>query len=75
MNFHHFRFKITKFILLFAQTDINECSEETDDCDRLTQLCLNTPGSFRCQQKVVEKCLHGLRENPVTRLCEGAFSL
>lgn len=53
--------------------DINECTEGIDICDRRTQLCLNTPGGYSCQDKVTENCLTGLRFNPSTRLCEGAF--
>jgi hypothetical protein len=58
----------TKFLL-----DINECAEGNDDCDRRTQLCLNTPGSFKCQDKVVDTCLPGLKYNLETKLCEGAL--
>ena len=32
-------------IILFA--DIDECAEETDDCDENT-VCVDTPGSYTC---------------------------
>ncbi|KAL7022702.1 hypothetical protein ACKWTF_012350 [Chironomus riparius] len=50
--------------------DINECAEGLDDCDRRTQLCLNIPGSFKCQDKVVDTCLPGLKYDLETKLCE-----
>lgn len=31
--------------------DIDECVEETDDCNRKSQICLNMQGSFFCQNK------------------------
>lgn len=55
--------------------DINECSEGTDDCNRKTQLCLNTRGSYKCQEKIGDKCLPGLKYNSGTKLCEGARRL
>lgn len=51
--------------------DVNECSEGTDDCNRKTQLCLNTRGSYKCQEKIGDKCLPGLKYNLETKLCEG----
>lgn len=56
----------TKFLL-----DINECAEGLDDCDRRTQLCLNIPGGFKCQDKVVDTCLPGLKYNLEKKSCEG----
>lgn len=55
--------------------DINECSEGTDDCNRKTQLCLNTRGSYKCQEKIGDKCLLGLKYNSETKLCEGGYCL
>lgn len=52
--------------------DINECLEGTDDCNRKTQLCLNLRGSYKCQDKIGDKCLTGLKYNSETKLCEGA---
>lgn len=52
-------------------SDINECSEESDDCNRKTQLCLNTRGGYKCQEKIGDKCLPGLKYNSETKLCEG----
>lgn len=51
--------------------DINECSEGLDDCNRKTQLCLNTRGGYKCQEKIGDKCLPGLKYNIGTKLCEG----
>ncbi|XP_077299584.1 uncharacterized protein LOC143920546 [Arctopsyche grandis] len=31
--------------------DIDECAEEKDDCNRMSQFCLNMQGSFFCQNK------------------------
>lgn len=50
---------------------MNECLEELDNCDRETQHCLNTRGSFNCQNKVTEKCLLGLAFDPILKQCQG----
>lgn len=55
--------------------DINECAEGTDDCNRTTQLCLNMRGSYKCKERVGDKCLTGLKYNSETKLCEGACRL
>lgn len=64
--FYHF--------LLLCDEDINECSEGLDDCNSQTQLCLNTKGGFKCQEKIDkigDKCLPGLKFDEETKLCEG----
>jgi hypothetical protein len=61
--------------LLFPSKDINECTEGIDNCNRQTQLCLNIPGGYKCQDKAIDKCLPGLQFNSVTSLCEGASLL
>lgn len=63
------------FTIIISIKDINECSEAIDDCNRQTQLCLNTPGGYRCQDKVTENCIPGLSFNTETSLCEGALLL
>lgn len=60
-----------KFIFLFP--DINECLEETDNCNRKTQLCINTRGQYKCQSKIVDECLPGLKYNLGTKQCEGVY--
>lgn len=73
--FHEACFFLIFFLLFwFNSADINECSEGTDDCNRKTQLCLNTRGSYKCQEKIVDKCLPGLKYNLETKLCEGGLA-
>ncbi|RUS86328.1 hypothetical protein EGW08_005913 [Elysia chlorotica] len=38
--------------------DINECTLNTDTCDKLTETCINTEGSFQCE------CLPGFQVSP-----------
>ena len=33
---------------LFYFTDINECVERSDSCDRINGDCINIPGSYQC---------------------------
>ena len=80
--FFHFCFFVG-FRFFCAQTnqndsissDINECSEGIDGCNRKTQLCLNTLGGYNCQEKIGDKCFPGLKYNVETKLCEGAERL
>lgn len=51
--------------------DINECLEETDNCNDSTQICLNTRGSFVCQNKVSEQCLPGFKYDKNKKTCQG----
>lgn len=34
--------------LFFLPTDIEECLQALDNCDRATSKCINTPGSYNC---------------------------
>ncbi|CAL1286687.1 unnamed protein product [Larinioides sclopetarius] len=31
--------------------DVNECAQRTDQCDRVTQRCVNTNGSYECENE------------------------
>lgn len=50
--------------------DIDECEERLDDCQRLSQHCINTHGSFFCQDHVSKRCAPGFKVNPGTGICE-----
>ncbi|XP_049881665.1 fibulin-1-like isoform X2 [Pectinophora gossypiella] len=50
--------------------DIDECEEHLDDCQRLSQHCINTHGSFFCQDHVSKRCTPGFKVNKVTGICE-----
>ncbi|XP_059057895.1 latent-transforming growth factor beta-binding protein 4-like isoform X2 [Achroia grisella] len=50
--------------------DIDECEERLDDCQRLSQHCINTHGSFFCQDHVSKRCTPGFKVNSVTGICE-----
>ncbi|PFH36284.1 calcium binding egf domain-containing protein [Besnoitia besnoiti] len=43
--------------------DINECATAHNDCDERTTVCINTPGSFRCE------CKPGYLTAPDGRTC------
>lgn len=73
--FHLFCFILKQQTNDSILSDINECSEGTDDCNRKTQLCLNTRGGYKCQEKIGDKCLPGLKYNSETKLCEGGCFL
>ena len=56
------RHKLTFFFIIVVLTDVDECNMNTDSCTDL-QLCINTPGSFKCE------CKQGYRmENEI---CKG----
>lgn len=60
--------------IVAQKKDINECSEGSHECDSQTQLCLNTRGGYKCQEKIDkigDKCLPGLKFDEETKLCEG----
>lgn len=57
-------------MLLYTFSDINECLEETDNCSN-AQICLNTRGSFACQNKVSEECLPGFKYDKNKKTCQG----
>ena len=52
-------------VLFSHQTDVDECTEDYDDCDTNAE-CTNTPGSFECT------CNIGYTGDGVT--CEGAYN-
>ncbi|KAI5645950.1 calcium-binding EGF domain-containing protein [Phthorimaea operculella] len=50
--------------------DIDECEERRDDCQRLSQYCINTHGGFFCQDHVSKRCAPGFAVNKMTGICE-----
>ncbi|XP_075987450.1 uncharacterized protein LOC142984030 isoform X2 [Anticarsia gemmatalis] len=50
--------------------DIDECDERLDDCQRLSQHCINTHGGFFCQDHVSKRCAPGFKVNVATGICE-----
>ncbi|XP_061724505.1 fibrillin-1-like isoform X2 [Cydia pomonella] len=50
--------------------DIDECDEHLDDCQRLSQHCINTHGAFFCQDHVSKRCAPGFKVNSATGICE-----
>ncbi|XP_013168797.1 PREDICTED: fibrillin-1-like [Papilio xuthus] len=50
--------------------DIDECAIQKDDCNKISQFCINTKGSFYCQDKVSKHCPPGFKNDPVTNKCE-----
>ncbi|XP_013148849.1 PREDICTED: fibulin-1 [Papilio polytes] len=50
--------------------DIDECEERLDDCQRLSQHCINTHGNYFCQDHVSKRCAPGFKVNAVTGICE-----
>lgn len=66
-------FFVRFFFFILPFPDINECLEETDNCNRKTQLCINTRGRYKCQIKIVDECLAGLKYNLETKQCEGGY--
>ena len=40
------------FSKLFSFTDVNECAENTDLCDKKTTYCINTYSSYSCRYKL-----------------------
>ena len=48
----------------YLSSDINECSENTHDCD---QTCVNVPGTFVCG------CNSGYRLHSNEKLCIGMY--
>ncbi|XP_063897763.1 fibulin-1 isoform X1 [Helicoverpa armigera] len=50
--------------------DIDECGESLDDCQHLSQHCINTHGSFFCQDHVSKRCAPGFKVNSATGICE-----
>lgn len=54
------------------RSDINECFELTDACNRESQHCLNGRGNYTCQNKAVGKCLPGFIYDTASKSCEGS---
>ncbi|CAB3233136.1 unnamed protein product [Arctia plantaginis] len=50
--------------------DIDECKEKLDDCQPLSQHCINTHGNFFCQDHVSKRCTPGFKVNSATGICE-----
>nr|XP_026486783.1 latent-transforming growth factor beta-binding protein 4-like isoform X1 [Vanessa tameamea] len=50
--------------------DIDECEETLDDCQRLSQHCINSHGSYFCQDHVSKRCAPGFKVNSGTGICE-----
>ncbi|XP_038219237.1 latent-transforming growth factor beta-binding protein 4-like isoform X2 [Zerene cesonia] len=50
--------------------DIDECEERVDDCQRLSQHCINTHGGYFCQDHVSKRCAPGFKVNSATGICE-----
>ncbi|CAG9796150.1 unnamed protein product [Diatraea saccharalis] len=50
--------------------DIDECEERLDDCQRLSQHCINTHSGFFCQDHVSKRCAPGFKVNSRTGICE-----
>ncbi|XP_052745151.1 fibrillin-2 [Bicyclus anynana] len=50
--------------------DIDECEERLDDCQRLSQHCINTHGNYFCQDHVSKRCSPGFKVNVATGICE-----
>lgn len=55
--------------------DINECLEQTADCNPSGQLCLNTRGSFHCRDRAHETCMPGFELDEGFRRCQGQYCL
>ncbi|XP_045518801.1 fibulin-2-like [Pieris brassicae] len=50
--------------------DVDECATNKDDCNKMSQFCINTRGSFYCQDKVSKHCPPGFKTDPATNKCE-----
>ncbi|XP_050356973.1 fibrillin-2-like [Nymphalis io] len=50
--------------------DVDECVIGKDDCNKLSQFCINTRGSFHCQDKGSKHCPPGFKTNSITNKCE-----
>jgi hypothetical protein len=65
-------FEVMQLLLI---SDVNECEEGLHNCDALTQVCINTHGSFQCQnqQKVPSQllCPVGFELDKESQTCVG----
>lgn len=51
--------------------DIDECIAGKDECNKESQICLNTKGNYTCIDKASKKsCPPGFKKNIVTQSCE-----
>ncbi|XP_049881448.1 fibulin-2-like isoform X2 [Pectinophora gossypiella] len=50
--------------------DVDECALRKDDCNPLSQFCINTRGSFYCQNQASKHCPPGFKIDPRTNKCE-----
>jgi hypothetical protein len=50
-------------------SDIDECEEKFHNCDPVTQICVNTQGSFECQKQ--HRCPVGFQLDIVSQTCVG----
>ncbi|XP_028175893.1 fibulin-2-like [Ostrinia furnacalis] len=50
--------------------DVDECATNKDDCNRISQFCINTRGSFYCQDQASKYCPPGFKIDPRTNKCE-----
>ncbi|KAK9889438.1 hypothetical protein WA026_004707 [Henosepilachna vigintioctopunctata] len=51
--------------------DIDECTSNRNNCNKQTQICVNTNGSFLCTDiPIAEPCSPGFRKNPYTQQCD-----
>ncbi|XP_044765989.1 fibulin-1-like isoform X1 [Coccinella septempunctata] len=52
-------------------SDIDECITGENDCNKESQICINTKGNYTCAEKVSTKtCPPGFKKNPFTQLCD-----
>ena len=61
---HKLSYMKTDECTLMEHTDINECSLDDTLCKKDREICINLPGSFKCE------CESGYRYNQ-NRYCEG----
>ncbi|XP_052752971.1 fibrillin-1-like [Galleria mellonella] len=50
--------------------DVDECIMRKDDCNPISQFCINTRGSFHCQDKGSKHCPPGFKINTRSSKCE-----
>ncbi|XP_053618965.1 fibrillin-1-like [Plodia interpunctella] len=50
--------------------DVDECASRKHDCNLISQFCINTRGSFYCQDQASRHCPPGFKINARTNKCE-----
>ncbi|XP_075987081.1 uncharacterized protein LOC142983835 isoform X2 [Anticarsia gemmatalis] len=50
--------------------DVDECAMKKHECNLLSQFCINTHGSFYCQDKSSKYCPPGFKLSLATGICE-----